>query len=636
MAQDLLPPTRVGGIVGFELVATAPATAPLPTETFPIGTRIQDIQPVPGLADTYAVLDTRGVVWLLEGDTIRPEPLIDLRTPEAAGLDFVPTTGFGENGLRSIAFHPDFANPEAEGYGKVYLAYSAKATAAARGDTRVFDYDVSNPDPGFTAPAAPVFDDVVAEFDVDPATLVIDPASDRELMRIAQPYSNHNFGQLKFNPHAVPGDADYGLLYLTIGDGGAADDRLNVSQRLDQVLGKILLIDPLEGGSGEPYTVPADNPFVGVAGALPEIVAYGLRNPQQIDFTADGRILISEIGQNAAEEVNLYVPGGNYGWDITEGTFLLVQQGTAPTTAAPLGADDFGFQYPVAQYDHFETPNRLVAIGGGVAYEASELGFLLGSYVFPDVSSGEFFYVPLDGVEEDLADDGRIDPGETRAPQQLLLIDGNGQLTSFGALTGFAIPGLGDVRAELRFAPTTDGEILAFSKVTGNIYRLTASDLVDTGGAADDALAGERRKEDTISGVAGDDTLSGLSGDDLLLGGLGDDLLRGGIGNDTIDGGAGANLLRGGTGDDRVIAAAGDRAFGGAGTDMLVFLSTVAELSQLTEAQRAAFASLFDTGGVDLRKSALDFRADGFEAVELQIAGRATITTGDGFLALFA
>lgn len=277
-----------------------------------------------------------------------------------------------------------------------------------------------------------------------------------------------------------------------------------------------------------------------------------------------------------------------------------------------------------------------MAIGGGVAYEASELGFLLGTYVFPDVASDEFFHVPLDGVEDDLADDGRIDPGETRAPQQLLLIDGNGQVTSFGALTGFTVPGLGDVRAELRFAPTTDGEILAFSKVTGNIYRLTASDLVDTGGADDDALAGEGRKDDTISGVAGDDSLAGLSGDDLLLGGLRDDLLRGGAGNDTIDGGAGANLLRGGTGDDRVVAAAGDRAFGGAGTDMLVFLSTVAELSQLTEAQRAAFASLFDTGGVDLRKSALDFRADGFEAVELQIAGRATITTGDGFLALFA
>lgn len=638
MAQDLLPPIRVGGVLGFELLATAPATTALASETFKIATRIQDIQMIPGREDAYAVLDTRGVVWLLEDGVFRTEPLIDLRLPAAAGLDFVPTSGFGENGLRSIAFHPDFAEVGAPGFGKVYLAHSSAATVAARGDTQLFAYDTSDPDADITVPAAPVFDDTVTEFTVDPQTMLIDPDSARELLRMAKPFANHSFGQLKFNPHAAPGDADHGLLYFSIGDGGSADDPFNLSQRLDQILGKFLRIDPLEGPNGEAYTIPADNPFVGVGGALPEIMAYGLRNAQQFDFTEDGHILLSEIGQNAMEEVNLFVPGGNYGWDVTEGTFLLANQdGTQgrDSFGLPLGQDDFGFQYPLTQYDHLESKNRLVAVGGGVAYEGTEIPFLDGSFAFPDLSSGKVYVVSLDGIDADLADDGRIDPTETRAPEQFVLIDGTGALTSFAAITGFTIPGLGDVRAELRFAPTAEGEILAFSKVTGNIYRLTASELVDSGTAGNDRLRGEQGPGDTIAGLAGDDVLAGLAGNDVLFGGLGNDNLRGGVGQDTLDGGAGQNRLRGGEGDDRITVAAGDRAFGGEGSDALVVLSSMAELSLLSLAERAEFAALFGTGSVELRDTPLDLRVSGFESVELQIAGR-SITTADAFTQLFA
>lgn len=615
MAQDLLPPIAVGGVVGFEIVAEAPVTDPSPLGEFgspplpPVPARIQDIQLIPGTDAQYAVLDTRGVVWLLEDGAFRDEPLIDLRTADAGYLDFIPSRGFGENGLRSIAFHPDFATPGAPGFGKVYLAYSAEASAASRGDTKLFDFDQSNPDADVTTPITAVFDETITEFNVDPDSLVIDVSSGRELLRMAKPFDNHSFGQLKFNPHAAPGDADYGQMYFTIGDGGAADDPLNLSQRLDQILGKFLRIDPLEGENGEAYTIPDSNPFVGLAGALPEIIAYGLRNAQQFDFSQDGRIFLSEIGQNEIEEVNVYVPGGNYGWDVTEGTFLLVNE-DGTSSAAPLGPDDFGFQYPLTQYDHLTTPNRLHAVGGGVIYEGSDLAVLDGTFAFPDLSRGTLYFVSTQDLAADLAD-GRIDPSETRAPLELLLVDADGMQTSFATIINRQLfPG--ELRADLRFAPTADGEIFAFSKSSGTIYQLTAPSRIDV------TLSDQ---DESLRGTSGDDAIDGAGGDDTLLGAKGDDALIGGAGSDE---------LRGNRGDDTIYAGAGDTAVGGDGQDLLIFTTTAEELLTLTDRQLAKLAGLFDDGSVSLGNSALAFRASGFEGVTM-IVDDVAISTREQF-----
>ncbi|HXV60008.1 MAG TPA: PQQ-dependent sugar dehydrogenase, partial [Vicinamibacteria bacterium] len=146
----------------------------------------------------------------------------------------------GEQGLFSVAFHPDFSNN-----GFFFVSYTDTA-----GDSVVARYTVSQTNPN------------VADLDSQVVILTAD-----------QPYSNHNGGQLQFGPD--------GYLYISIGDGGAGGDPLNFGQRPDTLLGKILRIDV---DSGLPYAIPSDNPFVGVPGAREEIWAYGLRNPWRFSF----------------------------------------------------------------------------------------------------------------------------------------------------------------------------------------------------------------------------------------------------------------------------------------------------------------------------------------------------------------
>ena len=537
-------PIAVGGVVGFELIAQAPATDPVEGEFGNPVTRIQDVQLIPISAPdaySYAVLDTRGVVWLLEEGRFRDEPLIDLRGDAGYPLSFIPSFGFGENGLRSIAFHPDYATQGTDGYGKIYLAYSSKSTEDVRGDTKVFTFDDSYPDADINTPITSLFDDTVTEFIIDPETMVIDIGSARELLRIEQPFNNHNFGQLKFNPHAKPGDVDYGLLYFSSGDGGFADDPLNISQRLDQIHGSFLRINPLEGDNGEAYTIPEQNPFVAAYGVLPEIIAYGFRNAQQFDFSIGGDIYLSEIGQDGAEEVNLYVPGANYGWDIAEGTFLLINpeegDGNSPyeslSKIETLDGPYSEFQFPVVQYLHSEMDNQLVAIGGGVVYEDGEINLLTDKFVFPDISSGRFFYASTTKALENLISEGRIDPTETQIPLELLLVNDYGEQTSFADISGIEVfPG--EIRPDLRFAPTADGGIFAFSKSSGNIYKLKAPDQIDV------TLSDEN---ELLYATDGNDAIDGLGGADILFGLVGDDTLDGGSGDDTLSGGAGSDIF---------------------------------------------------------------------------------------------
>ena len=133
--------------------------------------------------------------------------------------------------------------------------------------------------------------------------------------------SNHNIGVLAFNPTAAAGSPDYGILYASFGDAGAANDPRDFSQTLSEPHGAIIRIDPLPGDDSRGYGIPADNPFVGEAGVAPKIWAYGLRHAQQFSWDADGRMFMGDIGPNFVEEVNLGIPGANYGWRLCEGTF---------------------------------------------------------------------------------------------------------------------------------------------------------------------------------------------------------------------------------------------------------------------------------------------------------------------------
>jgi hypothetical protein len=206
---------------------------------------------------------------------------------------------------------------------------------------------------------------------IDPEA--IDPMSAREILRVGEIYAGHNVGQIAFDPNTAAGHADYGLLFVSMGDGGnvccprPSVDPWFTGQDLSTPLGTLLRIDPLEASGGSaPYTTPASNPFAsdGEPLTLAEIWAYGLRNPHRFswDRGGDGRMLISDIGQANVEEINVGQIGANYGWSEREGTFLVMHFNENDVFALPPNDASFGYTYPVIQYDHDED-DRAISSG---------------------------------------------------------------------------------------------------------------------------------------------------------------------------------------------------------------------------------------------------------------------------------
>lgn len=197
----------------------------------------------------------------------------------------------------------------------------------------------------------------------------------REVLRFEQPYSNHNGGAVVFGPD--------GMLYVAVGDGGSGGDPQGHAQDLGDWLGSILRIDVL---GGSPYRVPADNPFVGRPGALPEIWAYGVRNPwgMHVDRGGDHGLWFADVGQGTYEEVNRGRAGANYGWNAREGLHAF----GGPTLPGR------GFVDPVAEYTH----EVGVAVTGGVVCRDPRLSGLAGTYLYADFGTGVFFGVPPGGA----------------------------------------------------------------------------------------------------------------------------------------------------------------------------------------------------------------------------------------------
>jgi glucose/arabinose dehydrogenase len=218
---------------------------------------------------------------------------------------------------------------------------------------------------------------VVAEFEIDPDSAVFDEDSYREVLTVSQPFSNHNGGNITFGPD--------GMLYIGMGDGGSANDPNRSALDLSQQLGKILRIDPLPNGD-DPYSVPADNPFVGVDGADAAIWSIGLRNPWRFSFDpVTGDLWIADVGQNAIEEIN-WVPavdrldagrGENFGWSAFEGNDRFNDD--QPTD---------GHTQPFYVYSHDE---GRCSVSGGVRYRGEMIRDLAGWYVFGDFCTGEIW-----------------------------------------------------------------------------------------------------------------------------------------------------------------------------------------------------------------------------------------------------
>jgi glucose/arabinose dehydrogenase len=246
----------------------------------------------------------------------------------------------GERGLLGLAFHPQFSSN-----GRVFVDYTRKPDGAT----------------------------VIAEYRVSAANPSVADGGETVLLVIPQPFANHNGGMVEFGPD--------GFLYIAMGDGGSGNDPGNRAQNVNDLLGKILRIDVDHSAGGLPYSVPADNPFVGVAASRGEIFAYGLRNPFRISFDrATGDLYAGDVGQGAVEEIDIVRNGGNYGWRIWEGSTCTGNDPNSCSTA--------GFEFPIAEYGH--TGGRCAVIGGYV-YRGSAATLPAGSYVYGDLCTGEIF-----------------------------------------------------------------------------------------------------------------------------------------------------------------------------------------------------------------------------------------------------
>jgi hypothetical protein len=268
------------------------------------------------------VVEQPGRIVVVRDGAVLPTPFLDIEPLTSSG---------GERGLLGLAFHPEYATN-----GWFYVNHTD-----TDGDTRVVRYTAS----------------------ADPD--VADAGTAEPILSVDQPFANHNGGQLAFGPD--------GMLYIGMGDGGDGGDPQNHAQRPETLLGSILRIDV---DAGVPYTVPADNPFVGDPVAAPETWAYGLRNPWRFSFDRQtGDLYIADVGQRSVEEVSFQPAssggGENYGWRIMEGTECY-----QPST----GCDPAGLVQPVHEYGHSDG----CSITGGHVYRGTLAPTLVGRYFFAD------------------------------------------------------------------------------------------------------------------------------------------------------------------------------------------------------------------------------------------------------------
>jgi glucose/arabinose dehydrogenase len=425
--------------------------------------------------DRLFVVDQPGIVWAVDLNSGARSTFLDVSGRLVPLGAFGPGT-FDERGLLGLAFDPGYADN-----GLLYT-YTSEP--------------VSGPADFSTMPAGVEADhqSVVAEWRVpDPGnpTSVVDPGTRRELLRIDEPQFNHNAGALNFGPD--------GFLYISLGDGGNEDDQgvghspQGNAQDLSNVLGKILRIDPhgTDSVNGS-YGIPTDNPFVDEVGAVPEIWAYGFRNPFRFSFdTGTGSLLVGDVGQNHIEEVDVVTKGGNFGWRVKEGSFLFDPNGDQPgfvterSPGVPAGLID-----PIAEYDHDEG----IAVVGGFVYRGDAIPSLEGRYVFGDFARsfeefGRLFFLNPAGRIREFRFAGRDSLG--------LKLDGigqdaNGELYVLGNTTGTPF---GETGVVLRIAPRErDNELEAdlngFAEVDPTTGDFGAGDL-NGDGLADIRLRAE-------------------------------------------------------------------------------------------------------------------------------------------------
>ena len=471
----------------------------------------EQVQQIVSHGDKLYLATLQGRIWeydLVDGLAARP---------------FFDLTGLGSNifynagesapscGLRGFAIHPEVENN--------CLVYTMQKVLSDGSTTH--DYGS---------------DDLYAEYlcvEWDLNAIVDGMPTMRQLFRVRFEHDYHVTHHLLFNPTAEPGNSDYGMLYVGFGDNGIrtggvylgseireVNDVSNVTQDFNSVQGGVIRIDPLDpsGKTDEElasaglkrspngnFSIPLDNPFVGMADHKEELFAKGFRNPLTFSFSPRGALVVGEVGEQSMEEINVIVSGGNYGWPNREGTFLVAwadqidgsplgsdesmrwmpsgevddpavsyyvrdknQENLRQEMLARSGAYDDGFEYPVFQFSHEgnasnETEGGLAAVVGGDFYTGFWAEELEGLYLFANLSTDQIFF----GAASDL--DVGVENAEV---QELPLIDVNGDPVALSTI-------IGSNRANLRFGKDSYGNLYFASKTNNTLYRLQGTPELD-------------------------------------------------------------------------------------------------------------------------------------------------------------
>lgn len=395
--------------------------------------------------DRIFVVDMTGPLYAMAPDGSDMIEYIDVNDG-AWGVSV--ESGGRERGIQGFAFHPDFGTEGVDGYGRFYIWTDTNRTDPTP------DFGPRNDDDAH--------DTVLLEFRAsDAAARTYDGGAPRELMRFQQPYGNHNGGQIAFNPLAERGSEGFGLLYVGVADGGSGGDPQNLAQDLGSGFGKIMRIDPLgsDGRNGS-YGIPTSNPFLERAGALPEIWAYGVRNPQRFAWDATtGTFFFTDIGQNTVEEISTATAGANLGWNTWEGSFRYMgRQGV--DMQAPRGDPDMTF--PVAEYGQDDPllTNR-AASTGLIVQRGGPVPALDGRVLWGDLPSGEIFHFSADDLPE----------GGQHALRRVLLDAGDGPRSMLQLVQAEnRRQGRSEAsRTDLRMSPGPEGSIFLLNKHDGVI-----------------------------------------------------------------------------------------------------------------------------------------------------------------------
>jgi glucose/arabinose dehydrogenase len=344
-------------------------------------------------------------------------------------------TGFG-----SFAFHPDFSK------NSLFYTTHTEAPNSAKAD---FRYDDS---------IKTTVQWVLTEWKADDPYAESFSGTGRELLRVNFVSGIHGVQEITFNPLAKPGDEDYGLLYIGVGEGGAVEEGYPfLAHSKEKIWGTVIRVDPAGRNSANgKYGIPQTNPFAKEQNTttLKEIYAYGFRNPHRITWSKSGNMLVSNVGQGNIESLYLVEPGHDYGWPIREGTVVVNPYGDLNKVySLPSNDSIYHVTYPVAEYDHDEGK----AICGGYEYWGNSIPELRGKFLFGDIPTGRLFYVEMEDI--------RL--GKQAAIHEWR-ISFNRQLKTLKELCG-------NDRVDLHFGRDAKGELYILTKADGKMYKLVSA-----------------------------------------------------------------------------------------------------------------------------------------------------------------